>query len=130
MSLYIRCRRNRVNEAAQKILTHNVCKESLKEKVIDYVQNNMALAEEVILFMDAVKDRQVQGVMRINLDDISSNAIPRPPVGESYDDNALKIMQFPNQSGYEKMRKHMIEQKLILPEHLPTCYMILRRSVL
>ena len=35
-------------------------------------------------------------------------------------------MQFTNQSGYEKMRKHMIKQKLILPEHLPTCYMIFK----
>ena len=95
MSLSIRCRRNRVNEAAQTILAHNVCKESLKEKGMDYVQNNIALAEEVILFMDAVKERLVQGVMKINLNDVSSNAIPRTPVEESSDDknlNALKIM--------------------------------------
>ena len=44
-----------------------------------YLENNKSLADDVEIFLDAVKERIIQGVLRINLNDVSCCEIPRPP---------------------------------------------------
>ena len=104
MSVGTRIRRNRVNEIAQTVLVTNVCKSTLKEKGMDYLVNNTSLACDVVIFLDAIKERIIQGIMQINLNDVSNMAIPRPlEEEESMEEkamNGLEIMRVTNQTGY------------------------------
>ena len=70
-----RCRKNRVNAAAQKILAYNVCSKELQEKGMNYLVGNTNLANDLAVFMDAVKERIIQGVMRIKLKKVSSSKL-------------------------------------------------------
>ena len=79
MNVTMRIRQNRANSFAQKVLAQVVCEKSLKENGMAYLENNKSLADDVEIFLDAVKERIIQGVLRINLNDVSCREIPRPP---------------------------------------------------
>ena len=54
-------------EAAQKILAYNICSKTLEKEGMDYFVRNESVAKDVVIFLDAVKERIIQGVTRINL---------------------------------------------------------------
>ena len=63
MSATNRIRRNRVNDMTQTIVAANVCKSALKENCMDYLVNNKSMANDLVIILDAVKERIIQGVM-------------------------------------------------------------------
>ena len=66
------------------------------------------------IFLDAVKERIIQGIMQINLNDVSNMAIPRPPEEEESMEekamNGLEIMRVINRN--LSLRKILIEKKI------------------
>ena len=127
MNVTMRIRQNRANSFAQKVLAQVVCEKSLKENGIAYLENNKSLADDVEIFLDAVKERIIQGVLRINLNDVSCREIPRPPEKldpEKEHKKALQFLYMNNQRGYNHMRKLLIDYDFISEDGLPTYYNI------
>ena len=81
------------------------------------------MASDVVIFLDAVKERLIQGVMEINLNDVSNLAIPRPPEEEQSMEekatNELVTMKSTTQRGYTVLRTILIEKKTYDAEILP-----------
>ena len=131
ISLSNRIRRNRVNEMSQKILAANACKSTFKEKGMDYLVNNTSLASDVVIFLDAIKERIIQGVMQIKLNDVSNLAIPRPPEEEESMEekakNGMVIMRSTTQSGYTALMKIFIEKKKYDAESLSLCFKVFKQ---
>ena len=127
-NLCMRIRQNRVNSFAQKVLAQVVCEKSLKENGMAYLENNKSLADDVEIFLDAVKERIIQGVLRINLNDVSCREIPRPPEinleTEEQHKKALQFLYMNNQREYNHMRKLLIDNDFISANGLPTYYYI------
>ena len=118
-----RCRKNRVNAAAQKILAYNVCSKELQEKGMNYLVGNTNLANDLAVFMDAVKERIIQGVMRINLNEVSSSELRRPLDEDTEEQKiakAMVILKETSQNGFSNIRQVFIESK----EDLPSVYHI------
>ena len=90
--------------------------------------NNKSLASDVVIFLDAVKERIIQGVMRINLNDVKNLTIPRPPEEEESAEekamNGLVIMNNTTKAGYTALRKFLIENDKYDAESLPSCFKI------
>ena len=128
MNVTVRIRQNQVNSFAQKVLAQVVCKKSLKENGMAYLENNKSLADDVEIFLDAVKERIIQGVLRINLNDVSCREIPRPPEinleKEEQHKKALQFLYMNNQREYNHMRKLLIDNDFISANGLPTYYYI------
>ena len=124
----MRIRQNRVNSFAQKVLAQVVCKKSLKENGMAYLENNKSLVDDVEIFLDAVKERIIQGVLRINLNDVSYREIPRPPPEkldpEKEHKKALQFLYMDNQREYNHMRKLLIDNDFISADGFPTYYKI------
>ena len=120
--------RNLVNSFVQKVVAQVVCEKSLKENGMAYLVNNKSLANDADIFLDAVKERIIQGVLRINLNDVSCREIPRPPEikleTEEQHKKALRFLHMNNQRGYNHMRKLLIDYDFISKESLPTYYRI------
>ena len=93
-----------------------------------YLENNKSLADDVEMFLDAVKERIIQGVLRINLNDVSCREMPRPPEiklkTEEQHKKALQFLYMNNQRGYNHMRKLLIDNDFISADGLPTYYNI------
>ena len=130
MSATNRTRRNRVNDMAQAVIAANVCKSTLNEKGMDYLVNNKSLASDVVIFLDAVKERIIQGVMRINLNDVRNLTIPRLPEEEESAEekamNGLVIMNNTTKAGYTALRNILIEKNKYDAESLPSCFKIFK----
>ena len=82
-----------------------------------YLENNKSLADDVEIFLDAVKERIIQGVLRINLNDVCCREIPRPPEikldTEEQHKKALQFLYMNNQREYNHMRKLLIDNDFI-----------------
>ena len=78
--------------------------------------------------MHAVKERIIQGVLRINLNEVSCREIPRLPEikleTEEQRKQALQFLHNNNQRGYNHMRKLLIDYDFISKDSLPTYYEI------
>ena len=108
---------------AQTILSSNVQESTLKEKGMDYLVNNTSLASDVVIFLDAVKEKIIQGVMQINLNNVSNLAIPCPPEEEESMEekamNGLEMTRTTTQNGYTALRKILIDKKKYDADSLP-----------
>ena len=75
-----------------------------------------------------MKERIIQGVLRINLNDVSSCEIPRPPEitldNEEDHSKALQYLKTNNQREYTHLRNLLIEHNLISKDTLPSYYHI------
>ena len=123
MDLKIRCRKRRENSVAQKILAYNVCSKELEEKGMNYLVGHTDLANEVAVFMDTVRERIIQGVMRINLNEVSSSKVQCPPDEDTKEEKiakAMVILKETSQNGFSNIRQVFIGSK----EDLPSVYHI------
>ena len=60
-----------------------------------YLENNKSLADDVEIFLDAVKESIIQGVLRINLNNVSCREIPHPhEIKLEIDGQHKKSLQF------------------------------------
>ena len=60
---------------------------TLENEWIGYLIDNISLANDVSVFVDAIKVRIIQDVMKININQVSSYKIRRPPTEESGGEN-------------------------------------------
>ena len=93
-----------------------------------YLENSKSRADDVEIFLDAVKERIIEGVLRINLNDVSCCEILRPPeIKLDIEEEHKKALQFlyaSNQRGYKHMRKLLVDYDFISEDGLPTYYNI------
>ena len=66
--------------ASQHILATNVCPKTLEKDEMDYSKNNISLAKDVYVYLDAITLFIIQDVTKININDLSNCEIPRPPI--------------------------------------------------
>ena len=95
----------------------------LEEKGINYLVGNTNQANGVAVFMDTVKERIIQGVMRINLNKVSISKLWRPPDEDNKEDNIAKatvILKEASQNGISNIRQVFIDSK----EDRPSIYHI------
>ena len=83
---------------------------------MDYLKNNISLAKDVSVYLDAIKLFIIQDVTRININEVSNCEIPRPPIEVSEEQSRplnRVIFNETSQGGYSRIRKTMISNKSV-----------------
>ena len=128
MDLTIRETRKRVIMESQHILASNVCPKYLEKDEMDYLKNNISLAKDVSIYLDAIKLFLIQDVMRINIKHVSNCDLSRPQIfevseGESQPLGGV-IYGETSKNGFSRIRKVLIENEVCSKEDMPSIYQI------
>ena len=95
---------------------------------MDYLKNNISLAKDVSIYLDAIKLFLIQGVMRIDINDVYDCEIQLPPIIEVSKEKSQPlggvIFGETSQNGFSRIRKKLIEIEAFSKEDLPSIYQI------
>ena len=112
---------------SQPILASNVCPKTLEKDGMDYLKNNISLAKDVSVYLDAIKLFIIQDVMRININKVSNCEMPHPPIEVNKEESRpldRVIFNKTSQGGYSRIRDTMIGNNQCIKEELPSIYQI------
>ena len=117
-----------IAKMANKLLSACINRKRLKEDGIEYLRKNQQLAGDIIMMMDAVRDK-LQSILVLNFDsevniDVGNNMMEEERNDAAQFSTAISFLSNTTQTSYNIVRRNIMKEFKIQKKDLPSYHLM------